>query len=143
MSARLLAAKALTKGLNRPDFYFNLGATQDARATLIGNTEVSPVTVYKKGPNSIVIQDVNTGATETFTAAQINENFTRMTEEAMAKEDGVQLTPQDVADFQKNTETINETLEDSEALNAAAKAVEEAEKKGTFRDRLKNKNCNI
>ena len=110
---------------------------------IFGNTEVSPVTVYKKGPNSIVIQDVNTGATETFTAAQINENFTRMTEEAMAKEDGVQLTPQDVADFQKNTETINETLEDSEALNAAAKAVEEAEKKGTFRDRLKNKNCNI
>jgi len=33
-----LAAKALTKGLKRPDFYFNLGATQDARATLIGNT---------------------------------------------------------------------------------------------------------
>ena len=113
------------------------------KSPIFGNTEVSPVTVYKKGPNSIVIQDVNTGATETFTAAQINENFTRMTEEAMAKEDGVQLTPQDVADFQKNTETINETLEDSEALNAAAKAVEEAEKKGKFRDRLKNKNCNI
>jgi MoxR-like ATPase len=33
-----MAAKALTKGLNRPDYYFNLGATQDARATLIGNT---------------------------------------------------------------------------------------------------------
>jgi midasin (ATPase involved in ribosome maturation) len=28
----------LVKGLNRPDYYFNLGATQDARATLIGNT---------------------------------------------------------------------------------------------------------
>ena len=35
---KTLAAKALTKGLKRPDFYFNLGATQDARATLIGNT---------------------------------------------------------------------------------------------------------
>jgi nitric oxide reductase NorQ protein len=35
---KTMAAKALTKGLNRPDFYFNLGATQDARATLIGNT---------------------------------------------------------------------------------------------------------
>ena len=35
---KTMAAKALVKGLNRPDFYFNLGATQDARATLIGNT---------------------------------------------------------------------------------------------------------
>jgi MoxR-like ATPase len=33
-----MAAKALVKGLERPDFYFNLGSTQDARATLIGNT---------------------------------------------------------------------------------------------------------
>ena len=33
-----MAAKSLVKALNRPDFYFNLGATQDARATLIGNT---------------------------------------------------------------------------------------------------------
>lgn len=35
---KTLAAKALVKALNRPDYYFNLGATQDARATLIGNT---------------------------------------------------------------------------------------------------------
>jgi nitric oxide reductase NorQ protein len=35
---KTMAAKALVKGLNRPDYYFNLGATQDARATLIGNT---------------------------------------------------------------------------------------------------------
>jgi len=35
---KTMAAKALVRALNRPDFYFNLGATQDARATLIGNT---------------------------------------------------------------------------------------------------------
>jgi nitric oxide reductase NorQ protein len=35
---KTMAAKALIKALNRPEFYFNLGATQDARATLIGNT---------------------------------------------------------------------------------------------------------
>jgi len=35
---KTMAAKSLVKALNRPDFYFNLGATQDARATLIGNT---------------------------------------------------------------------------------------------------------
>jgi len=35
---KTLAAKTLVTALNRPDYYFNLGATQDARATLIGNT---------------------------------------------------------------------------------------------------------
>lgn len=35
---KTMAAKSLVKALKRPDFYFNLGATQDARATLIGNT---------------------------------------------------------------------------------------------------------
>lgn len=35
---KTMAAKALVKGLERPDFYFNLGSTQDARAALIGNT---------------------------------------------------------------------------------------------------------
>jgi nitric oxide reductase NorQ protein len=36
-----MAAKALVTALDRPDFYFNLGATQDPRATLIGNTHFS------------------------------------------------------------------------------------------------------
>jgi hypothetical protein len=35
---KTLSAKALVNSLNRPDFYFNLGATQDPRGTLIGNT---------------------------------------------------------------------------------------------------------
>ena len=35
---KTMASKALVKALDRPDFYFNLGATQDPRATLIGNT---------------------------------------------------------------------------------------------------------
>jgi len=34
---KTMAAKALVNALDRPDFYFNLGATQDPRATLIGN----------------------------------------------------------------------------------------------------------
>ena len=38
---KTMAAKALVKSLDRPDFYFNLGATQDPRATLIGNTQFS------------------------------------------------------------------------------------------------------
>ena len=35
---KTMAAKSLVNSLDRPDFYFNLGATQDPRATLIGNT---------------------------------------------------------------------------------------------------------
>lgn len=36
---KTMAAKALVMALNRPDFYFNLGSTQDARATLVGSTQ--------------------------------------------------------------------------------------------------------
>ena len=35
---KTMAAKSLVNCLDRPDFYFNLGATQDPRSTLIGNT---------------------------------------------------------------------------------------------------------
>ena len=35
---KTMAAKALVNALDKPDFYFNLGATQDPRGTLIGNT---------------------------------------------------------------------------------------------------------
>ena len=34
---KTMVAKSLVNSLDRPDFYFNLGATQDPRATLIGN----------------------------------------------------------------------------------------------------------
>jgi len=35
---KTMAAKSLVNSLDRPDFYFNLGATQDPRSTLVGNT---------------------------------------------------------------------------------------------------------
>ena len=35
---KTMAAKSLVNSLERPDYYFNLGATQDPRSTLIGNT---------------------------------------------------------------------------------------------------------
>jgi len=34
---KTMAAKSLVNALERPDFYFNMGSTQDPRATLIGN----------------------------------------------------------------------------------------------------------
>ena len=34
---KTMAARSLVNSLDRPDFYFNMGSTQDPRATLIGN----------------------------------------------------------------------------------------------------------
>ena len=34
---KTMAAKSLVNSLDRPDFYFNMGSTQDPRATLVGN----------------------------------------------------------------------------------------------------------
>ena len=42
---KTMAAKSVVNSLDRSDFYFNLGATQDPRSTLIGNTHFDP----KKG----------------------------------------------------------------------------------------------
>ncbi len=39
---KTMSAKALVRALDRPDFYFNMGATQDPRATLIGNVQFKP-----------------------------------------------------------------------------------------------------
>jgi MoxR-like ATPase len=64
---KTMAAKALVKGLDRPDFYFNLGATQDPRATLIGNTHFdqkkgtffseSAFVKAIKTPNAVILLD--------------------------------------------------------------------------------------
>ena len=40
---KTMAAKALVKSLDRPEYYFNLGATQDPRSTLIGNVHYNKV----------------------------------------------------------------------------------------------------
>ncbi len=43
-TGKTLAAMSVAKVLKRPFFYFNLGATQDPRATLIGNTHLNKET---------------------------------------------------------------------------------------------------
>ena len=69
---KTLSAKSLINGLDRPNFYFNLGATQDPRATLIGNVHFDK----KKGtffseslfvksiqtPNAVILLDELTRA---------------------------------------------------------------------------------
>ena len=64
---KTMAAKSLVKALDRPDFYFNLGATQDPRATLIGNTHFdkakgtffaeSAFVKAIKTPNAVILMD--------------------------------------------------------------------------------------
>ena len=64
---KTMAAKALVRALDRPDFYFNLGATQDPRATLIGNTHFdknkgtffseSAFVKAIKTPNAVILLD--------------------------------------------------------------------------------------
>ena len=64
---KTMAAKALVKSLDRPDFYFNLGATQDPRATLVGNTQFdrtkgtffseSSFVKAIKTPNAVILLD--------------------------------------------------------------------------------------
>jgi len=64
---KTMAAKALVNSLDRPDFYFNLGATQDPRATLIGNTHFNSDqgTYFSKSlfveaiqtPNAVILLD--------------------------------------------------------------------------------------
>lgn len=64
---KTLAAKCLTEALNRPYFYFNLGATQDPRSSLIGNTHFkkdtgtifseSPFISAIRTPNAVILLD--------------------------------------------------------------------------------------
>ena len=64
---KTMAAKAVVNSLDRGDFYFNLGATQDPRATLIGNTHFDSKkgTYFAKSlfveaiqtPNAVILLD--------------------------------------------------------------------------------------
>jgi MoxR-like ATPase len=69
---KTMAAKALVNSLDRTDYYFNLGATQDPRATLIGNTHYNNETgtyfseslfvTAIRTPNAVILLDELTRA---------------------------------------------------------------------------------
>ena len=64
---KTMAAKSLVNSLDRPDYYFNMGRTQDPRSTLIGNTHFDSKkgTYFQKSlfveaittPNSVILLD--------------------------------------------------------------------------------------
>ena len=69
---KTMAAKAVVNALDRPDYYFNLGATQDPRATLIGNVHFDKTkgtffsqSLFVKAittPNAVILLDELTRA---------------------------------------------------------------------------------
>mgnify|MGYP003347106308 CR=1 FL=1 len=70
------AAKSLVKAMDRPDFYFNLGATQDPRGTLIGNTH------FKKDTGTTFCESLFVKAIQTKDAVILLDELSRAHPEA-------------------------------------------------------------
>jgi MoxR-like ATPase len=66
-----MAAKALVKALDRPEYYFNLGATQDPRSTLIGNVH------YNKTDGTYFSESLFVKAIQTENAVILLDELTR------------------------------------------------------------------
>jgi hypothetical protein len=68
---KTMAAKSLVNSLDRPDFYFNLGATQDPRASLIGNVH------FDKGKGTYFSESLFVKAIQTENAVILLDELTR------------------------------------------------------------------
>ena len=68
---KTMAAKSLVNALDRPDFYFNLGATQDPRATLIGNVH------FDQGKGTYFSESLFVKAIQTENAVILLDELTR------------------------------------------------------------------
>ena len=68
---KTVAAKAVQEALGRPSFYFNLGATQDPRSTLIGNTH------FKDGEGTLFAESLFVRAIRTENAIILLDELTR------------------------------------------------------------------
>jgi len=75
-TGKTLAAQTLVKALNKPYFYFNLGATQDPRGTLIGNTH------FKKDSGTIFSESLFVKAIQTEGAIILLDELSRAHPEA-------------------------------------------------------------
>ena len=73
---KTMAAKKLVEALDRPDFYFNLGATQDPRGTLIGNTH------FKKDEGTMFSESLFVKAIQTKDAVILLDEISRAHPEA-------------------------------------------------------------
>jgi len=75
-SGKTMASKHIVTALDRPHFYFNLGATQDPRATLIGNTH------FKKETGTLFADSVFVKAIQTKDAVILLDEISRAHPEA-------------------------------------------------------------
>ena len=75
-SGKTLAAKTVANSLDRKMFYFNMGATQDPRATLIGNTH------YNKDEGTYFSESLFVKAIQTPNAVILLDELTRAHPEA-------------------------------------------------------------
>lgn len=73
---KTMAAKTLVKSMDRPEFYFNLGATQDPRGTLIGNTH------FKKDEGTTFCESLFVKAIQTKNAIILLDEISRAHPEA-------------------------------------------------------------
>ena len=73
---KTMAAKKVVEALDRPHFYFNLGATQDPRSTLIGNTH------FKKDEGTSFSQSAFVKAIQTKDAIILLDELSRAHPEA-------------------------------------------------------------
>ena len=73
---KTMAAKRLVEALDRPEFYFNLGATQDPRGTLIGNTH------FKKDEGTTFAESMFVKAIQTKDAIILLDEISRAHPEA-------------------------------------------------------------
>jgi MoxR-like ATPase len=75
-SGKTQAAKTLVSAMKRPEFYFNLGATQDPRGTLIGNTH------FKKDQGTTFCESLFVKAIQTEDAIILLDELSRAHPEA-------------------------------------------------------------
>lgn len=68
---KTMLAKSVASAMERPFFYFNMGATQDARSTLIGNVH------FKEGEGTYVAESHFVHAIQTPKAIILLDEFTR------------------------------------------------------------------
>ena len=100
---KTMAAKALVNSLDRPDYYFNLGATQDPRATLIGNVQ------FEEGNGTYFSESLFVKAIQTPNAVILLDELSRAHPDAW----NILMTVLDSGqrylrlDEQKNQSTIN------------------------------------
>jgi MoxR-like ATPase len=103
---KTLAAKSLVNALDRPDFYFNLGATQDPRSTLIGNVH------FNKKDGTYFSESLFVRAIQTENAVILLDELTRAHPDAWnilmpVLDQGQRYLRLDEADGQKTIKVAN------------------------------------